>query len=60
MNVSITINKCIGESSPVYLYCSKFKITEITESIRRSFRNEEASKIIWGGGGIFDIDFILL
>ena len=21
--MSITINKCIGESSPVYLYCSK-------------------------------------
>ena len=22
--ISITINKCIGDSSPVYLYCSKF------------------------------------
>ena len=29
MNISITINKCIGESSPVYLYCSKIIIIVI-------------------------------
>ena len=25
MHISITFNKCIGESSPVYLYCSKLQ-----------------------------------
>ena len=33
-NISITINKCIGESSPVYLYCSKSVIMSIQNLVK--------------------------
>ena len=35
MHINITINKCIGESSPVYLYCSKIETRGIKQCRQR-------------------------